>query len=63
MSASFSHLRSIYYQSLTNLILLNSVPGRLEVLLSPVVERIAKLSATTTFSSEDCVGKKETIEG
>lgn len=63
LSASFSHLRSIYYQSLTNLILLNSVPGRLEVLLSPVVERIAKLSATTTFSSEDCVGKKETIEG
>ncbi|KAM7455267.1 hypothetical protein BLSTO_03980 [Blastocystis sp. subtype 1] len=55
LSASFSHLRSIYYQSLTNLILLNSVPGRLEVLLSPVVERIAKLSATTTFSSEDCM--------
>ena len=55
LNASFSHLRSTYYQSLTNLILLESVPGRFEVLIKPIVDRLNTLSSVATFSNEDCV--------
>ena len=52
---AFSHLRTTYYESLTSLMLLENIPGRLEVLLKSVMEQVERLHGITNFSEQDRV--------
>ena len=52
---ALSHFRTTYYESLTALTLLENIPGRLEQLLAPVVNRVDRLCALTAYNDADCV--------
>lgn len=45
----------MYYEALTNLILLENVPGRLEMLMKPVLDRISMLYNAQQFNESECV--------
>ena len=52
---AFSHLRTTYYESLTSLMLLENIPGRLEVLLKSVMGQMERLHSIANFSEQDRV--------
>lgn len=53
----------MYYQALTNLILLENVPGRLEMLMKPVLDRILLLYNAQQFNEPECVPPFPRFEG
>ena len=58
---SLSHLRTLYYESLTALTLLENIPGRLALLLQPVMNRMNQLNSIGQFGEQECVCRMDII--